>query len=124
MSYGWNKEKQGRVRILQSRGLANPKPDFTKAVQTSSNPRTIMPKRNTLSFVISPTIEDGKQLKARAQRDDCKVFSQGNEHYRNIGHRLVHRNPNRIPMSWWYRKPDRFLTALTITTVLSKEKSS
>ncbi len=60
MSYGWNEEKN--VEVVYKQHLAGDNPqeitDEFKIIQ-EQNGRT---KNNTLSFVLSPTVEDGKDL--------------------------------------------------------------
>jgi len=61
MGYGWNEEKDAKVVYRQHLAGDNPK-EITqefKIIQ-SQNHRC---KKNTLSFVLSPTIKDGQQLK-------------------------------------------------------------
>ncbi len=61
MGYGWNEEKEAKVIYRQHLAGDNPK-EITqefKIIQ-SQNQRC---KKNTLSFVLSPTIKDGQELK-------------------------------------------------------------
>ena len=61
MGYGWNEEKDAKVVYRQHLAGDNPK-EITqefKVIQ-SQNHRC---KKNTLSFVLSPTIKDGQELK-------------------------------------------------------------
>ncbi|WP_423998895.1 relaxase/mobilization nuclease domain-containing protein [Maribacter sp. IgM3_T14_3] len=61
MGYGWNEEKDAKVVYREHLAGDNPKEvtqEF-KIIQ-SQNHRC---KKNTLSFVLSPTIEDGRKLK-------------------------------------------------------------
>ena len=61
MSYGWSEEKDAKVVYRQHLAGDNPK-EITqefKVIQ-SQNHRC---KKNTLSFVLSPTIKDGQELK-------------------------------------------------------------
>ena len=72
ISYGWNQEKD--AEIIHSQHLAgdNPKEitEEFKIIQ-SQNERT---KRNTLSFVLSPSIEDGKKLSKQELEQITKKF--------------------------------------------------
>ena len=72
ISYGWNQEKD--AEIIQSQHLAgeNPK-EITEEfrIVQSQNPRT---KKNTLSFVLSPSIEDGKRLSKEELSELTKKF--------------------------------------------------
>ena len=72
ISYGWNQEKN--AEIIHSQHLAGENPreitEEFKIVQ-SQNPRT---KKNTLSFVLSPSIEDGKRLSKQELSELTKKF--------------------------------------------------
>lgn len=72
MNYGWNEEKNAEV--IHSQHLAGENPqeitDEFKIIQ-SQNQRT---RRNTLSFVLSPSIEDGKELSKQELKEITKKF--------------------------------------------------
>ncbi|MEM9078350.1 MAG: relaxase/mobilization nuclease domain-containing protein [Bacteroidota bacterium] len=72
ISYGWNQEKD--AEIIHSQHLAGENPreitEEFKIVQ-SQNPRT---KKNTLSFVLSPSIEDGRRLSKKELSELVKKF--------------------------------------------------
>ncbi|WP_350289218.1 relaxase/mobilization nuclease domain-containing protein [uncultured Croceitalea sp.] len=72
ISYGWNQEKD--AEIIHSQHLAGENPreitEEFKIVQ-SQNPRT---RKNTLSFVLSPSIEDGKRLSKQELSELTKKF--------------------------------------------------
>nr|WP_298995535.1 relaxase/mobilization nuclease domain-containing protein [uncultured Allomuricauda sp.] len=72
IAYGWNQEKG--AEIIHSQHLAGENPreitEEFKIVQ-SQNPRT---KKNTLSFVLSPSIEDGKRLSKQELSELTKKF--------------------------------------------------
>ena len=72
ISYGWNQEKD--AEIIHSQHLAGENPreitEEFKIVQ-SQNPRT---KKNTLSFVLSPSIKDGKRLSKQELSELVKRF--------------------------------------------------
>ncbi|MEO1486820.1 MAG: relaxase/mobilization nuclease domain-containing protein [Bacteroidota bacterium] len=72
ISYGWNQEKD--AEIIHSQHLAGENPreitEEFKIVQ-SQNPRT---KKNTLSFLLSPSIEDGKRLSKQELSELVKKF--------------------------------------------------
>jgi len=72
MSYGWNQEKNTEVVYRQHLAGDNPKEitDEFKIIQ-EQNERT---KNNTLSFVLSPTVEDGKELSKRRLKELTKNF--------------------------------------------------
>lgn len=72
MSYGWNQEKNTEVVYSQHLAGDNPKEvtDEFKIIQ-EQNERT---KNNTLSFVLSPTVEDGKDLSEKQLKELTKNF--------------------------------------------------
>lgn len=72
ISYGWNQEKDAEIIHRQHLAGENPKEitEEFKIVQ-SQNPRT---KKNTLSFVLSPSIEDGKRLSKQELGELTKKF--------------------------------------------------
>ena len=72
MGYGWNEEKYTQVVYREHLAGDNPK-EITqefKIVQ-SQNQRC---KNNTLSFVISPTIKDGQELKEKELKEITQRF--------------------------------------------------
>ena len=72
ISYGWNQEKD--AEIIHSQHLAGENPrEITEEfrIVQSQNPRA---KKNTLSFVLSPSIEDGKRLSKRELSELVKKF--------------------------------------------------
>ena len=72
MSYGWNQEKDAEVVFSQHLAGENPEQiteDF-KIIQ-GQNARCT---NNTLSFVLIPTIEDGKELNAKALKEITEKF--------------------------------------------------
>ena len=74
MSYGWNQEKEAQVVFKQELTGDTPK-DITrefKAVQElNSNCQ-----KNTLSFVLSPTVSDGQKLEQKEFSKICKEFME------------------------------------------------
>lgn len=71
MSYGWNQEKNAEVVFKQHLTGDNPN-EITREFNRIQS-LNINCKRNTLSFVISPTINDGKRLK---NKDLEKIVSK------------------------------------------------
>ncbi|GAB5473911.1 MAG: relaxase/mobilization nuclease domain-containing protein [Maribacter sp.] len=71
MSYGWNQEKNAEVVFRQHLVGANPN-EITAEFKRIQALNTDC-KRNTLSFVLSPTIKDGKRLK---NKDLEKIVSK------------------------------------------------
>lgn len=72
ISYGWNQEKDAEIIHSQHLAGENPK-EITEEfrIVQSQNPRT---KKNTLSFVLSPSIEDGKRLSKQELSELTKKF--------------------------------------------------
>ena len=72
ISYGWNQEKDAEIIHSQHLAGENPK-EITEEfrIVQSQNPRT---KKNTLSFVLSPSIEDGKRLSKEELSELTKKF--------------------------------------------------
>jgi len=103
MSYGWNKEKQAEVAY--SNHVAGQTPNQITKEFNIIQSQNYQCKKNTLSFVISPTIEDGKQLKAKELNEMTAKFLKEmklQEHqaiafvHRNQPHTHVHVYVNRI----------------------------
>ena len=72
MSYGWNQEKDAEV-ILKEHLYGNTPNEITqefKLLQDLNHNCT----KNTLSFIISPTIEDGKDLNSKELNKITKEF--------------------------------------------------
>ena len=72
MSYGWNQEKDAQVVYSQNITGENPKEvsaEFRLTQQLNDNCQ-----KNTLSFIISPTIDDGKNLGKEELSRICDRF--------------------------------------------------
>ncbi len=70
--YGWNQEKDAEVVFSQHLAGENPteiSQEFAFIQEMNTNC-----KKNTLSFVISPTIEDGKNLDRKSLTEICERF--------------------------------------------------
>ena len=103
MSYGWNQEKDAEVVFSQHLAGENPEQitEEFKIIQ-GQNARCT---NNTLSFVLSPTIVDGKKLSAKALKEITEKFLKEmklQEHqaigfvHRDQHHTHVHVYVNRI----------------------------
>lgn len=90
LGYGWNQEKNAEVVYKQHLAGDNPKEitDEFKIIQ-EQNARTT---NNTLSFVLSPTIEDGKDLSSERLQELTQRFiaEMKLEEHQGIG--FVHRD--------------------------------
>lgn len=72
MGYGWNEEKDAKVVYREHLAGDNPK-EITqefKIIQTQNH----RCKKNTLSFVLSPTIKDGQKLKEKELKEITERF--------------------------------------------------
>lgn len=103
MSYGWNQEKDAEVVFSQHLAGENPEQitEEFKIIQEQNSRCT----KNTLSFVLSPTIQDGKKLSAKALKEITEKFLKEmklKEHqaiafvHRDQQHTHVHVYVNRI----------------------------
>ncbi len=90
MGYGWNQEKNAEVVYKQHLAGDNPREitDEFKIIQ-EQNIRT---KNNTLSFVLSPTIEDGKDLSSERVRELTQRFIAEMKLTEHQGVGFVHRD--------------------------------
>lgn len=72
MMYGWNQEKDAEVVFSQNLAGENPAEitgEFRFIQDQNKNCQ-----KNTLSFVLSPTIEDGKSLQKKELKEICEKF--------------------------------------------------
>ncbi len=90
LGYGWNQEKNAEVVYKQHLAGDNPREitDEFKIIQ-EQNIRT---KNNTLSFVLSPTIEDGKDLSSERVRELTQRFIAEMKLTEHQGVGFVHRD--------------------------------
>ena len=72
MSYGWNEEKDAKI-IYKNHLLGDNPSELTKEFKRIQM-LNINCKRNTISFVLSPTIEDGKKLNRQTLHSITKSF--------------------------------------------------
>ncbi|WP_339655189.1 relaxase/mobilization nuclease domain-containing protein [uncultured Salegentibacter sp.] len=103
ISYGWNQEKEAEV-VLREHVAGDTPSEIAEEFRIiqSQNERCI---NNTLSFIVSPTIEDGKDLSKKELEDLAKRFLkemnlQNNQSiafvHRDKAHTHVHIYTNRI----------------------------
>jgi hypothetical protein len=81
MSYGWNQEKDAEIVLKEFLHGDSPL-EITKEFKMLQDQNYHCTK-NTLSFVISPTIEDGKQLEPKQLKEITERFI----HEMNLGER-------------------------------------
>lgn len=72
MMYGWNQEKEAEIVFSQNIAGENPA-EITREFRFIQE-QNINCQKNTLSFVLSPTIEDGRSLKHKELREICEKF--------------------------------------------------
>lgn len=72
MAYGWNQEKNAEVVYRQHLVGENPK-EISREFQLIQE-QNVNCKKNTLSFVLSPTVEDGKKLPRAELQKICSNF--------------------------------------------------
>ncbi len=94
MGYGWNEEKGAKVVYRQHLSGDNPK-EITREFKIiqSQNHRC---KRNTMSFVLSPTIEDGRKLKDRQLSEITHRFVKEMKLRERQAIAFVHRDKSHI----------------------------
>ena len=94
MGYGWDQEKEAEVVYRQHLSGDNPK-EITqefKIIQMQNHKC----EKNTLSFVLSPTIEDGRELKEKELREITERFVKEMKLQERQAIAFVHRNMNHI----------------------------
>ncbi len=103
IQYGWNEEKYAKV-ILQKNLVGNTPGEITKEFKFIQQFNTNC-KRNTFSFVLSPTIEDGKNLTIKLLKKITAEFIADlklNQHqavafvHLDKNHKHIHLYVNRI----------------------------
>lgn len=90
VAYGWNQEKGAEVVFKQELIGDNPN-EITQEFKMVQN-QNYHCKKNTLSFVISPTIEDGKRLQQKDFEIICKQFMKEMKLEQRQAIAFVHRN--------------------------------
>ncbi|PKA99666.1 relaxase/mobilization nuclease-like protein [Flavobacteriaceae bacterium MAR_2009_75] len=94
MGYGWDQEKDAEVVYRQHLSGDNPK-EITqefKVIQSQNHKC----KKNTLSFVLSPTIEDGRELKEKELREITERFVKEMRLQERQAIAFVHRNMSHV----------------------------
>jgi len=94
MGYGWNEEKGAKVVYRQHLAGDNPK-EITREFKIiqSQNHRC---KKNTMSFVLSPTIEDGRELKDKQLTEITQRFVKEMRLRERQAIAFVHRDKSHI----------------------------
>jgi|SRR5680860_182579 len=94
MGYGWDQEKEAEVVYRQYLSGDNPK-EITqefKIIQLQNHKC----EKNTLSFVLSPTIEDGREMKEKELREITERFVKEMRLQERQAIAFVHRNMSHI----------------------------
>ncbi len=104
MAYGWNESKSAEVVFQQNLAGDNPKEvtEEFKIIQ-GQNERC---KKNTLSFVLSPTIEDGKNLSAKQLRELTLRFVNEMKLEQRQAIAFVHRNKEHLHVHLYVNRID------------------
>lgn len=92
MGYGWDQEKEAKVVYREHLSGDNPK-EITqefKVIQSQNH----LCKKNTLSFVLSPTIEDGQELKDKELKEITERFIKEMKLQERQGIAFVHQDKN------------------------------
>lgn len=72
MAYGWNQEKDAEV-VFKQELIGNNPEEITKEFKMLQE-QNYYCQKNTLSFVLSPTIKDGQRLKQKELKKICQKF--------------------------------------------------
>lgn len=104
MAYGWNESKSAEVVFQQNLTGENPKEvtEEFKIIQ-GQNERC---KKNTLSFVLSPTIEDGKKLSVKQLQELTKRFVQEMRLNQRQAIAFVHRDKEHVHVHLYVNRID------------------
>ena len=104
MAYGWNQEKNAEVVFRQYLVGENPK-DISREFQLVQE-QNINCKKNTLSFVLSPTIEDGKKLHKPELRKICEAFMEKMKLGERQAIAFVHRDKQHLHIHLYVNRID------------------
>lgn len=104
MAYGWNQEKNAEVIFRKHLFGEDPK-DITREFQfvQEQNPTC---RKNTLSFVLSPTVEDGKKLQKAELRNICAAFMEKMKLGERQAIAFVHRDKQHLHIHLYVNRID------------------
>lgn len=74
MEYGWNQEKNAEVVFKQE--LVGNSPEEISREFKMLQEQNYHCQKNTLSFILSPTVEDGQRLKQKEFENVCRKFME------------------------------------------------
>ena len=99
ISYGWNQEKEAEV-VLREHVAGETPAEIAEEFRIIQS-QNLRCTNNTLSFIVSPTIEDGKELSKKELEDLLKEMNLQNNQsigfvHRDKAHTHVHIYTNRI----------------------------
>ena len=104
MAYGWNQEKNAEVVFRQHLVGDNPM-EISREFRLIQE-QNINCRKNTLSFVLSPTVEDGKKLQKAELQKICAAFMEK----MNLGERqaiaFVHRDKQHLHIHLYVNRID------------------
>lgn len=104
ISYGWNQEKDAEVVFRQHLMGENPTEiarEF-RFIQSQNH----YCKNNTLSFILSPTIEDGKKLNLRDLQEICLKFTSQMKLINRQAIGFVHRDKEHLHIHLYVNRID------------------
>lgn len=94
MGYGWDQEKEAEVVYRQHLSGDNPK-EITQEFKIIQS-QNYKCEKNTLSFVLSPTIDDGRELREKELREITERFVKEMKLQERQAIAFVHRNMSHI----------------------------
>ena len=104
MAYGWNQEKKAEVVYRQHLAGDNPK-EISKEFQLIQE-QNINCKKNTLSFVLSPTVEDGKKIQKAELQTICRSFMEKMQLGERQAIAFVHRDKQHLHIHLYVNRID------------------
>lgn len=104
IAYGWNQEKNAEIVFKQHLVGENPN-DITKEFELVQA-QNYHCKNNTFSFVISPTIEDGKKLKNKDLNTICRKFMDELNLKERQAIAFVHRDKSHVHIHLYVNRID------------------
>jgi hypothetical protein len=104
MAYGWNQEKNAEVVYRQHLVGDNPK-EISREFQLIQE-QNVNCKKNTLSFVLSPAIEDGKKLHKAELQKICAAFMEKMKLGERQAIAFVHRDKQHLHIHLYVNRID------------------
>ncbi len=104
MAYGWNQEKNAEVVFKQELIGSNPE-EITKEFKMLQE-QNYHCQKNTLSFVLSPTVEDGQRLKQKELEKICQKFMEQMKLEQRQAIAFVHRDKEHTHIHLYVNRVD------------------